>query len=303
LKHDRDVTLLTAPVLLISTDLRRAGTTPLLTGLNAVWEMPSHNEVDCVVVWVESRLAPDVRLSTRTTTSWFPTIYRIAPPSRPFEKMEFTLSLTPGSNYWTVDFASSGHRETRKYSPEFAAMQMIAAARGTEVKNEHGRLVLAHDHQQPSVIELCAATSDDQDFLRKLYYTTRTDEVSAFGWNESEQDSFLNMQFEMQQRAYAMQFPAAECSIILFDGVPVGRLIVDRSGDAVSLTDITVAPEFRGRGIGSRLIGRLQGEGKAIVLNVDKQNADARRLYQRLGFTETGETELAYSMRWDGRNK
>jgi ribosomal protein S18 acetylase RimI-like enzyme len=98
-----------------------------------------------------------------------------------------------------------------------------------------------------------------------------------------------------------MQFPDAECSIILFDDVPAGRLIVDRSGDSTSLTDITLAPEFRGRGIGSRLIRQLQREGKAIVLSVDKQNLSAMRLYEKLGFTRTGETEFSFSMRWDAR--
>ena len=301
LKNDLDVTLLTSPSLLISTDLRHTDATPPLTDLKATWDMPSEHEVDCVIAWVESSLAPGIRLSTRQTTSWFPTVYRIEPPARPFEKIEFTLSLTPTSNYWTATFVSSEHRESRSYSPEYAATQMIAAARGAEITNERGRMVLAWDIRPPSVIELREARADDEAFLRKLYHSTRADEVNAFGWSESEQDSFLTMQFEMQQQAYQMQFPDAECSIILFDDVPAGRLIVDRSDESISLTDITLAPEFRGRGIGSRLIRQLQREGKAIVLSVDKQNLSAMRLYEKLGFTRTGEAEFSFSMRWDGK--
>ena len=300
LKHDRDFTLLTAPALLISTDLRRADATPALTDLNAAWDI-SEPEIDCVIVWVESGLAPNVGLSTRLTTSWFPTVYRIQPASRPFEQMEFTLSLTPVSNYWTATFVLGEHRESLSYSPEFAATRMISAARGAEVANDRGQLVIARDQQQPSVIELREATAEDRGFLCKLYRTTRADEVAAFGWGESEQDSFLTMQFDMQQRAYEMQYPNAECSVILFDGAPAGRLIVDRSGDVISLTDIAICPEFRGRGVASRLIGRLQGEGKAIVLSVDKHNVSARQLYEKLGFAETGESEFTFAMRWDGK--
>ena len=149
------------------------------------------------------------------------------------------------------------------------------------------------------MIELREVTSDDEEFLKLLYNSTRRDEVAAFGWSEAEQNSFLAMQFEMRQRAYAMQFPDANHSIVLYDGVPAGRLTVDRSGKALWLTDIAVLPEFRGRGIASELIARLKMESDAILLNVDKQNAAARRLYEKHGFVAVGGNEFSVEMRWD----
>jgi ribosomal protein S18 acetylase RimI-like enzyme/SAM-dependent methyltransferase len=314
LKRPRDVTLLTRPTRLISTNLRRAEQTPSLRELTATWDLdelpprPSGKQggelPDCVIVWVESRLAPGVNLSTRRkTTSWLPTVYRIEPPSRQAGRLDFSLSLTPESNYWTATFTDGEDREPQSYSPEFAATEMIAAARGGVFTNKRGHVLLANDRQPPSVIELRDVTSDDEKFLCELYHTTRRDEVAAFGWSEAEQHSFLTMQFTMQQQAYKMQYPDAKHSVILFDGEPAGRVIVDRSDDAISLTDIAVLPEFRGRGIASRMISRLQDEVDAIALSVDKINPTARRLYEKHGFTITGETEFNFEMQWLGKTE
>jgi len=301
LKRPRDVTLLTRPAVLVSTDLRRADKTPSLRDLKVTWETPSSlDAVDCVIVWAESRLAPGVKLSTRRrTTSWFPTIYRIAPPTRPFTHFEFALSVTAETNRWTATFINGQDRESQSYSPEIAATQMVAAARGGGVAQERGHVVLVDDGHPPVVIEKRDATPNDEEFLRKLYHSTRSDEVKAFGWDEAQQESFLDMQFRMQQNAYRMQYPNAEHSVIVCDRNAVGRLIVDRSGSETSLTDIAILPEFRGRGIASNLIKELQDEAKSIILSVDKQNQVARHVYEKHGFVITGETEFMYGMRWE----
>lgn len=298
LKRSRDITLSARPALLVSTDLRRTETMPSLRDLRAAWDLHPSADVNCVIVWVRSRLAPRVTLNTRRTTSWLPTVYRIAPPNRPVERMEFSLSLTAESNFWTATFVGGDRRESRSYSPELGATEMIAAARGHGVINEHGRIVVADPEQPPVVLGLRKVLAEDDDFLRRLYRTTRADEVAAFGWSEAEQDSFIKMQFEMREASYAMQYPAAEHSVVLVDGVQAGRIIVDRSGDVTSLTDIALLPEFRGRGFASRLIGGLQKETNAIVLSVDKENTAAMRLYEKHGFVVTGETEFTFAMRW-----
>jgi ribosomal protein S18 acetylase RimI-like enzyme/2-polyprenyl-3-methyl-5-hydroxy-6-metoxy-1,4-benzoquinol methylase len=302
MKRSGDVKLLTRPVRLVSTDLRRELSTPPLGELRAEWDMPFTADVDCVVVWVESRLATGVKLSTRRTTSWRPTIYRISSPSRPFERMEFSLSLTTESNYWTATYINGEIRETSSYSPEFAATEMIAAARGSEVANREGHLLIARAGQRPFSIEVREVTSSDEEFLRDLYHSTRRDEVAEFGWSVAEQDAFLTMQFEMQRKAYDIQYPKAEHRIILFDGTPVGRIITDKTGRVLSLTDISVLPQYRGRGIASRLIAMLKRDTDMIVLNVDKHNTGARQLYEKHGFVSTAETEFKFEMCWSRQN-
>ena len=303
LKRPRDFTVLTRPSCLVSTDLRRANEMPSLRDLTAVWDLAAGAYPDCVILWAESRLAPRVKLSTRRTTSWLPNVYRIAPPSRTFKRLEFTLSLTPESNYWTATFVNGDDRESRTYSPEFAATEMIAAARGGSMTHAGGHLLMARDHGPPSMIELREVASGDEDFLRQLYHSTRKDEVAGFGWAQTEQESFLTMQFRMQQDSYKMQFPNAEHSVILCDGIAAGVLVVDRGNREVSLTNIAVLPEFRRRGIASKMIARLQSDGETIVLNVDKQNVGARRLYERHGFNVTDETDFTFVMRWEPEHK
>jgi len=67
----------------------------------------------------------------------------------------------------------------------------------------------------------------------------------------------------------------------------------DGDPGAAYLISMWVAPEARGRGIGSALVGEVvawaRGRGlRRLVLDVAAQNAGARRLYERCGFVATG---------------
>jgi ribosomal protein S18 acetylase RimI-like enzyme len=153
-----------------------------------------------------------------------------------------------------------------------------------------------------SEIKLRPVSDHDEAFLRKVYASSRADEMAAIGWDDLSQGAFLDMQFSVRQRAYAMQNPMAESSVILFDGVPAGRIIVERLDSGISLTDIAVLTEFRGRGIASELIRGLQDEAaaaeKPLTLHVDRSNPGAFRLYERLGFIVISETQMNFEMRW-----
>lgn len=152
-----------------------------------------------------------------------------------------------------------------------------------------------------ATVALRAVKPGDDAFLLRLYGTTRT-EVSEFGWDEAERQAFIAMQFNAQTRSYAMQHPKAEHSVVTYSGQDAGRLIVDRAPTSLLLTDIAVLPEFRGKGIATTIIQRLQEEagrtGRDIELTVDKMNPNAFRLYQKLGFNVTAETEIHLAMKW-----
>src|SRR3569623_2003586 len=102
------------------------------------------------------------------------------------------------------------------------------------------------------------------------------------------------MQFQMQTMSYAMQFPNAEQRVIKFQGLDAGRLIVDRTSTAISLTDIAVLPEFRGKGIATTVSERLQEKatrtGRNVELTVERMNERAFELYRRLAFEGAGES-------------
>ncbi|HLN61494.1 MAG TPA: GNAT family N-acetyltransferase [Symbiobacteriaceae bacterium] len=142
----------------------------------------------------------------------------------------------------------------------------------------------------------------DESFLFQVYAETRRDEVAAWGWAPAQQEAFLRMQFQLQQRSYAMQFPGAGHQVILHEGVPAGQVMVLRLPDSIRLIDMAVLPDFQGKGLGTAVLQGLQAEarqaGKPLQLSVRKENMGARRLYERLGFITTAQSETQYAMEW-----
>jgi ribosomal protein S18 acetylase RimI-like enzyme len=150
-------------------------------------------------------------------------------------------------------------------------------------------------------VTLRAAAPADQDFLRDVFASTRSEELVALGWNPTQSQNFIDLQFGAQQRTYQECYPAAENSIILLDERPIGRMIVDRSEDEITLVDIALLPAHRNAGIGTHLLNALQHEaarvGKAVRLNVFITNP-AARLYERLGFSSVSDDAMYREMIW-----
>ena len=147
---------------------------------------------------------------------------------------------------------------------------------------------------------LRVSTPDDQDFLFSVYASTRNEELSLSGWDENQMRSFLEMQFRAQSQQYALCYPEADSSVILFDDRPVGRLLIDRTGPDITLVDIALLPEYRNRSIGTALIQSLLDEAtgakKNVALHVLRGSA-AARLYERLGFTKVDEDAVYLEMK------
>lgn len=158
---------------------------------------------------------------------------------------------------------------------------------------------MLHDKDE---IELRPATEADGDFLKALFASTRMDELAAIA-DAALIETFLTMQFNAQQQGYRMAYPEAENSIVTLGQHPVGRIIVDRTTDAIRLVDVALLAEFRGHGFGSDLLRRLIEEAtatqKSLLLSVYKLNP-AVRLYERLGFSRIGDDGLYIQMRWMG---
>jgi ribosomal protein S18 acetylase RimI-like enzyme len=149
--------------------------------------------------------------------------------------------------------------------------------------------------------ELRPAQPSDEPLLFKLYASTRLEELSRLPVSAEQLESILKMQFNAQQSGYAAQHPLADHQIILFEAQEIGRILLDRSEDRFQLVDIALLPQFRGRGIGSLLLKKLQEEaareGKKIGLFVYQTNP-AKRLYERLGFSQVETDGLYTEMLW-----
>jgi ribosomal protein S18 acetylase RimI-like enzyme len=148
-------------------------------------------------------------------------------------------------------------------------------------------------------ISLRPYRAEDQEFLFRLYSSTRIREIAGFGWPAAQQEMFLKMQFDAQRRSYEAAYAHAEHQIVEQDGQPIGRFMVVRNEDSTLLVDIALLAERRGLGIGGQLLRELIQECSRgcvpLRLQVLKTNP-ALRLYERLGFTRTGEDQMYIQM-------
>ena len=150
-------------------------------------------------------------------------------------------------------------------------------------------------------VSLRPAAASDRSFLLELYATIRDAELSLVDWDDATKRAFVQMQFEAQDSHYRTHYRNTSYDIVEVDGVPVGRLYVARWDDEMRVVDISLLPQWRGRGIGKQLFEDLMAEAAAaqqpLTIHVERQNP-ALRLYQRLGFTVTSEDDLNFFMTW-----
>ena len=145
------------------------------------------------------------------------------------------------------------------------------------------------------------ATADDQDFLCRVYASTRAEELALTDWSEEQKAQFCRMQFTAQDAHYRQHYPTAQFSVIEHHGVAAGRLFVDRWTREIRIMDITLLPEHRNAGIGTLFLQALMEEaraaGKTLSIHVEKFNP-ALRLYDRLGFRPREDKGVYLLMDW-----
>jgi ribosomal protein S18 acetylase RimI-like enzyme len=127
----------------------------------------------------------------------------------------------------------------------------------------------------------------DDGFLRRVYASTREDELLAVPWSDDQKDEFLRQQFDAQDAHYRAHYDGSSFDVVVVDEVPVGRLYVARWRDEIRIMEVALLPEQRNAGIGAALLLSLLDEGartaKRVSIHVERHNP-ARRLYERLGF-------------------
>ena len=128
---------------------------------------------------------------------------------------------------------------------------------------------------------LSQAGSRDAHDLAKLH-------AACFrrGWSDEEFARLLLEQNVVAHRATVAKIIA-------------GFIVSRHAADEAEILSIAVAASRRGRGLARRMLDlhlrRLAGLGlRAVLLEVDEDNAPARRLYARAGFHEVGQREGYY---------
>jgi len=154
--------------------------------------------------------------------------------------------------------------------------------------------------RQPA-FKLRPATSADRELLFQVYASTRTEELAVVDWPPATLEGFLRQQFDAQDRHYRQTFPAATFDVVVIDGQRAGRLYLDTAPDETRVLDIALLPEYRGRGVGTQLIGEVaataRGRGACVTLHVERTNR-ALAWYQRLGFSVAGDQGVYLFLRW-----
>jgi ribosomal protein S18 acetylase RimI-like enzyme len=143
---------------------------------------------------------------------------------------------------------------------------------------------------------LRTSTSADAEFELLLYASTRSD-LLPLGPEVFE--GLVGMQFRAQTMSINIEHPQADHQILTIADDPVGRLIVDASGDCVHIIDISLLPDHRSNGIGTTILTQVIADagrsGRPTRLHVER-SSPAARLFERLGFSIEGDTGLYRSM-------
>jgi len=131
------------------------------------------------------------------------------------------------------------------------------------------------------------AVSDGETVLRDAFADART-ELNLIP--EPARSQLLDLQFTAQQRQYRVTYPKAADRIILCDGQPAGRLLVDFELSEIVLVDIAILQAYQRRGIGSAVVTSLCDEAdaqlKPIRLRAIATEPGLARWYGRFGFTQ-----------------
>lgn len=136
-------------------------------------------------------------------------------------------------------------------------------------------------------VTLRPVTEADEDFLREVYGATRAEELAMTPWSEEQKAAFVAMQFAAQTTYYREVYPDAAHDVIVVDGQDAGRFYVAREEKDIRVVDVSLLPEFRARGVGTRLLSGILAEaaagGQRVTIHVEQHNP-AKALYERLGF-------------------
>ena len=137
---------------------------------------------------------------------------------------------------------------------------------------------------------LRAVTEGDREWLYRLHRATmETCVAETWGkWDE-----------EYQRRRFDKEFDPPKGEIVVVAGDDVGFLNVVRATDSIYIELLEVAREYQRHGIGTSIVSDLLREAVDLnipvnlrVLRVNR----ARRLYERLGFSVTGEDDTHFLM-------
>ena len=154
-------------------------------------------------------------------------------------------------------------------------------------------------------ITLRPPTAGDHADLVRVYEASRELELAMVPWDAAQKREFAAHQLAAQTAHYREYYPEATESVIELDGQIAGRLYVDRGPEEIAILDITVLPEFRRRGIASKIVRDLQQEAgaeKCVRVFVEDFNAGSKAFFGGLGFRPVRSEGVNVRYEWRERD-
>lgn len=139
--------------------------------------------------------------------------------------------------------------------------------------------------------ELRPASEADFAFMQETKLTGLRRYVEAiWGWNREDQEARFRAVFDVENSR-----------IVTVAGEDAGFIVLYEERSELFLAGIYLTKSHRGKGIGAAVIRgileRARQDRKSVRLHVLRPNP-ARRLYDRLGFVVTDESEAKFFMEW-----
>ena len=136
-------------------------------------------------------------------------------------------------------------------------------------------------------------TVDDWELLRDVRLAALAEAPEAFASTHDGESAFTEEQWRGRITERSVTFFAQQDSA---ESVPVGLTALYVEDGNANLVSMWVRPSGRGLGVGQALIEAAASWAKAhdcgsLFLWVTESNVPARRLYERSGFTPTGERQ------------
>jgi GNAT superfamily N-acetyltransferase len=139
----------------------------------------------------------------------------------------------------------------------------------------------------------------DQAFLRVVFASARAVEVGTLGPDPALREAHIAMQMHAQRRSVALYYPGSIELVLRHRAQAGGRLWLHEDDSGLRIVDITLLPEWRGKGAARACLGALtqlaDDHAWPLHLHVLADNP-IRHWYARLGFESMGSAGLYLAM-------
>jgi ribosomal protein S18 acetylase RimI-like enzyme len=151
-------------------------------------------------------------------------------------------------------------------------------------------------------ISLCPIEPKDNEFLLRVFKESRPDLNLINDISEEQRESIILEQFKMEKQQLEQIYPNAEFSIIKLNEEPIGRIYIYYGETTNRIVEIGLLEDYRGLGIGQRLMTTVIGNATKMKKNVRLQvawfNQRAYKFYERIGFKVIENQEVFFEMEY-----